>query len=695
MSRSSRLCADCSAIRLDPAYLSDHPVREKRRVKTVRRNKDCALCRLFALALYEGQRNKDELYDNHDSITFEWSDHVGPRGGFWPLDSYLTRTAICFGVGPITHRACSLLPRRSSLISATRLKGWIDRCVETHGKDCNDDNLHRPQRGRSPAPASIPSVFGGLATLRVIDVDRMCLVELEEFRPYVALSYVWGAASTFRLTKSTLKILLGNDSLKKTSTIPNTVYDAIALCSRIAQKYLWVDAICLIQNDPVDVQRGIEVMDLIYEKAFLTIIAANGDSASSGLPGVVEGTRLSANIVTEVTDTAWLGVHTELEQHLASSTYRTRAWTFQEESLSRRALCFADGKVFFRCQKTTYYEDCVDDVCERNPKNDALAPILRRAGQRTMPIEDYGSILMLYTARVLTDQNDVLKAMAGIIRRFSEMMGCRFLEGLPTALFDNFILFHRRHGHLRRRTGFPSYSWTGWIGPIDCPELVEPGHWLKGSTWIIWHKRRPGRMPSLVWDPEANASFEIDESLDLYRYPDKRRPFWSRKPLPFSVSRTRATDDLDIHGVIPPYPLLQFWSLVVYLDMPEINPFDGEGALYDRRGEICGYATLDGYEENPYFEDHDEPFECIVLSQTEALWIEKFWRGQEAIGNLLGHSHNMESVFSKDKYSTFYNIMIVQRDRDIRARCGLGIIYKDSIHRSVEPGPVWKEVLLS
>jgi hypothetical protein len=73
-------------------------------------------------------------------------------------------------------------------------------------------------------------------------------------------------------------------------------------------------------------------------------------------------------------------------------------------------------------------------------------------------VEDYQIMLLYYSRRALTFQGDVLKAMGGIMRRLSVKMKCRFLEGLPTASLDLFLLFHSHGSLLRRRAGFPSYS---------------------------------------------------------------------------------------------------------------------------------------------------------------------------------------------------------------------------------------------
>lgn len=90
------------------------------------------------------------------------------------------------------------------------------------------------------------------------------MVEVQEYRPYVALSYVWGAVSNFRLTKSNLAPLLVPGTIGEVfSTLPKTICDAITLCIRLGVQYLWVDALCLLQNDEEDLEQGINVMDRI------------------------------------------------------------------------------------------------------------------------------------------------------------------------------------------------------------------------------------------------------------------------------------------------------------------------------------------------------------------------------------------------------------------------------------------------
>jgi hypothetical protein len=52
----------------------------------------------------------------------------------------------------------------------------------------------------------------------------------------------------------------------------------------MGEKYLWVDSICIVQDDPVVANAQINQMDLIYAQAVLTIVAATGQNANVDLP---------------------------------------------------------------------------------------------------------------------------------------------------------------------------------------------------------------------------------------------------------------------------------------------------------------------------------------------------------------------------------------------------------------------------
>jgi len=213
-----------------------------------------------------------------------------------------------------------LRPRLDAVLDFSMVSRWIRHCEESHGSS----------KCRLPIDGSIAELFAGLGVLRFVDVLDGCIFETHDHVPqYVALSYVWGAVSNFRLTKSNNPNLLIPGAIHRVwAVIPATIKDAITLCQKLDMRYLWVDSLCLLQNDEGDVRRGVAVMDHIYERAWLTVIAACGHDANAGLPGVRAGTRAEQANAREVYPGLLIGAYTSPEHLVLSSVYNTRAWTY-------------------------------------------------------------------------------------------------------------------------------------------------------------------------------------------------------------------------------------------------------------------------------------------------------------------------------------------------------------------------------
>ncbi|RGP81170.1 hypothetical protein FLONG3_707 [Fusarium longipes] len=470
-----------------------------------------------------------------------------------------------------------------------------------------------------PTSSNFHGDFRGLQVLRFLDVQAHCLVEKTSLEKYIALSYVWGAASNFRLTRANRPALLIPGSLERVAQfIPNTISDAIALTKRLGCRYLWVDALCLLQNDAADLELGVNAMDLIYERAWLTVVAGCGHDVSTRLPGVKEGTRKPRQDMYQICPGVELGIITGVDSLLKKSVYETRAWTFQEQVLSRRVLYFLEDKVFYRCRAAEQAEQFTDVLSQTRQTTASLGSLLPEAVQMTDPTFDYSVMLFYYTQRALTNQNDVSRAMAGIMRRFMDVMKCQFFQGLPTAAFDQFIVFSAKRGILRRRFSFPSYSWIGWKGCVDIDfryslTYERTNDWLRQRTWIIWYKRSPSGAIDLVWNPDANPSFPLqDMEYTGYR---TRRTFASgdHVPLLLDTRRTKPRKRVSFLAV-PPYPLLQFWTVSLFYNIRDVDVFEGTAHLTDSNQEKCGRVYLDGFEETTFFDSRD-PFEIILLSE--------------------------------------------------------------------------------
>ena len=147
----------------------------------------------------------------------------------------------------------------STCIDQALLMSWLSLCTDQHGHDC------------TPAPFELSSHF----TLRLIDVKRRCVTEPPPHPRFVALSYVWGTSVQVTLEEKHLPRLRKEGGLSDGyADIGTTIKDAMYLCEQVGERYLWVDGLCIKQDDEEDRARRICNMNQIYSCAVLTIVVS-------------------------------------------------------------------------------------------------------------------------------------------------------------------------------------------------------------------------------------------------------------------------------------------------------------------------------------------------------------------------------------------------------------------------------------
>ena len=113
---------------------------------------------------------------------------------------------------------------------------------------------------------------------------------------YVALSYVWGSqAQRLTLSRANHKNLSKKGAINL-EDISRTISDAAVIVEMLGERYLWVDALCILQDDQDDLAEQIPVMGQIYTRSLVTIMAAASTDNNSGLPGVSTQARNAQRI---------------------------------------------------------------------------------------------------------------------------------------------------------------------------------------------------------------------------------------------------------------------------------------------------------------------------------------------------------------------------------------------------------------
>lgn len=214
-------------------------------------------------------------------------------------------------------------PIDQSKIDFGMVRSWVSMCKTYHGGDCNRSSLNEHER--SHPSEEVPG-------FRVIDVNDNCLVRVTTRVEYVTLSYVWGQVDFFRTSEGTVEVLEKPGALQTTeiwAKIPWTIRDAMEVCREIGMRYLWVDCLCIVQDDETgEKANAISKMDSIYGAAFLTIIAATGSDADHGLPGVRPGTRGFRQPIEQIAPNFRLAFKSRSVDFVEDCVYHKRAWTW-------------------------------------------------------------------------------------------------------------------------------------------------------------------------------------------------------------------------------------------------------------------------------------------------------------------------------------------------------------------------------
>lgn len=316
----TRLCKDCNRIRFPRRFFNCEPFLSTAHTSTFGQLRStrhtCDFCSLIAKAL---ERDWPDAFPN--------SKDADPWNLIW------NRSAIDYQpLQESENRPCALYPVRGrkdesrssiqpifgkdsaevlrgrhidSTIETSLLRGWIDRCKTLHGKEC-----------RAPRPLDM--------RLRVVDTKRLCLVDLPKGEEYTTLSYVWGT-SNFVTTLTSNEHAFQQPGGLGVIKLPQTIHDSIEVTKALNLRYLWVDSLCITQDDTKTKMDLIGSMDKIYSNAGVTLVAATGNGADSGLSGW--SNRLGRNQHCIDMDGLRLGLVPNYTSELERCEHSQRAWT--------------------------------------------------------------------------------------------------------------------------------------------------------------------------------------------------------------------------------------------------------------------------------------------------------------------------------------------------------------------------------
>jgi hypothetical protein len=151
--------------------------------------------------------------------------------------------------------------------SIAQARGWMLACMEEHTACPKPSTGFLPKR-LLKIDASNPEIQ---LSLRHMNTN--------EHVPYVALSYCWGGDQRTKLTHKSISQFTEGFNI---GTLPKSLQDGVFVTQQLGISFIWIDALCILQDDEADKIHEIPLMGEIYSQATVTIAASNAETVNSG-----------------------------------------------------------------------------------------------------------------------------------------------------------------------------------------------------------------------------------------------------------------------------------------------------------------------------------------------------------------------------------------------------------------------------
>ncbi|ORY08994.1 heterokaryon incompatibility protein-domain-containing protein [Clohesyomyces aquaticus] len=464
---------------------------------------NCALLltlpRYHVTPYHEGQHRYDACFWINFSV------HTGSNSPYGDSDSI---RIVAFHALPQAEASefslqTNLAASTGSAQSLRQARAWIKHCNYNH-RECR-------QLSRRPRlPTRLISVDPNRSTHA-----RLCTgVSLPAGTPYLTLSHCWGSTSFLTLTKESVDNWYQQIPVDELS---RTFQDAFTALAALGFHYIWIDSLCIIQDDELDWQKQSKSMGDIYKNAACNLAASAFATGGSGLFTQRQLSKVCCPMVKvrwedEPGSMTWpVKAYNQLYfitsndpwSALFEARLYTRAWVLQEQLLAPRTVHFGPDQLFWECNNRLASETWPDERAHRRLDYDCR--FTEENAQKPEPLfsitakkrwsreakffiahpsefsdleagDIYGpwtNIVDNYTSRFMSYRSDRLPALAGIASEFAKLLNDEYMYGLWSKDLHHGLLWrHKRDDapeiHAPPNLSLaPSWSWASLDGPVE------------------------------------------------------------------------------------------------------------------------------------------------------------------------------------------------------------------------------------
>lgn len=361
----------------------------------------------------------------------------------------------------------------------------LEKCLE-HYKSCLNHEMCKEalrSNKRNTAPKS-------LLEIRQNSELYLYTVPQGENPLYAALTYCWGNSQQQQNAKTTSENVKNRHGGIDKRQLPQTIIDAVKIARTLELSYLWVDALCIAQDNVLEQESEMSKMESIYSAATITISAASANDSAEGFLGDRDLKKAYGNLFKLPYYNKRAGHVVKgwllLSEHPIADTYEEnidkRAWTMQEDMLSVRLLRFGSKQTTWRCLHLSESLDGGGYPMLKNKDPDFSVDDPHRKIEVQSNVSYSGSLggscvkinwldaVTEYTRRKLTIPSDRLPACAALAKNFGDIMGfdsSHYLAGLWKDDICAQLLWRRLEARQAESTCGPSWSWSSINGPVE------------------------------------------------------------------------------------------------------------------------------------------------------------------------------------------------------------------------------------
>ena len=327
----------------------------------------------------------------------------------------------------------------------------------------------------------------------------LCLVEHLDCRVnYATLSYSWGS---YRGCTTTQKSLSDRRNIIKFSDLPKAFQQAVYLTRRMGIRYLWIDALCIIQDSAEDWTKEASLMADIYRNCRIRIAAnATRDPTQSFYPPKPIVTSLRLRHLDSKYSKCFITLPKSYSDDVESAYLNTRAWVLQERMLAANTIHFSEDHIYLETIKTIVGEDfipagqnvwsaksCIEKFGTGRSRLMQIQPgnSMGNSDVDRIDLSDaWHRIVELYSDCNMTYSTDKLIAIGGLVRdrqkrgKFPYLHSKYYLGLWESTIHEDLLwITHDPHALLPitkvskklkyiSTRNLPSWTWTAYDGPI-------------------------------------------------------------------------------------------------------------------------------------------------------------------------------------------------------------------------------------